>query len=72
MGWCTDIYLQANQSSVAVNFYNKVGFKMMKANEVNELPEPWQQIVNKEEQGDFYLKFVDNRVNEIEAESRAR
>ena len=70
MGWCTDIYLQANQSSVAVNFYNKVGFKRMKANDVNVLPISWQQIVNKDELGDFYLRFINNKTNEIEAETR--
>ena len=34
------------------------------------IPKSCQQIVNKDKPGDFYLKFIDNKTNEIEAATR--
>ena len=50
-----DMYLQANMSSDAIEFYTKAGFKKMHSNNVEELPEKWQEIVNDKTEPKFYI-----------------
>jgi len=66
--WSTDIHLQANQGTVAVNFYKKIGFQKMKSNNFNELPKEWQDITT----SNMYIKFVDDATNVKEAEEIAK
>ncbi|HEY9302047.1 MAG TPA: GNAT family N-acetyltransferase, partial [Phormidium sp.] len=70
--WSTDVYLQANQLASAVWFYTQVGFKKMDSNNIQELPKPWQTKVNNKEISDFYVKFVDDETNMVEALRRAK
>ena len=71
IGWATDIYLQANPSTTSAQFYTHLGFTKMKTNGVHELPEDWQQKINKEEYDNFYIKFVTDETNRKEANLRA-
>lgn len=70
-GWEIDMYLQANQTSIAINFYTKLGFEKMQSNSVMNLPEKWHQIINKIDTPHFYLKFVTNNINKLEVKGRA-
>ena len=63
LGWSTNIFLQANQNSPAVNFYTKLGFVKMKSNNVSELPITWAPYINNSI-GPMYIKFVTDEINQ--------
>ena len=62
LGWSTNIFLQANQNSPAVNFYTKLGFVKMKSNNVSELPITWAPYINNSN-APMYIKFVTDENN---------
>ena len=66
--WKLDMYLQANMSSEAIEFYKKVGFRKMPTNTIKELPKDWRTKVNDATEPNFYLKFVTDDVNRMELE----
>lgn len=70
-GWKIDtIYLQANQSSGAVDCYSKLGFNKIASYTASELSDRWQDIVSNTSTLDFYLKFVIDDINKVVAKAR--
>src|SRR5687768_1159207 len=67
-GWVIDMFLQANLASKAVEFYKRVCFVQMPANNILELPQDWQKIMNQKNVPNFYLKFVSDEVNKKESQ----
>lgn len=65
--WSYNIYLQANQSTAAADFYKRIGFHKLKNNNVSELPSSWRNA-NKDS---MYIKFVDGKTNKKEAQEHS-
>ena len=67
LDWPITMYLQANQSTAAAEFYKKIGFIKTPDNDISQLPEAWRE----KGQESFYIKFVDDDQNQQEAHKRS-